>query len=30
MLDMLEDLKDKAPNEHMKKEFEEFIARMKR
>ena len=30
MLEMLEDLKDKAPNESMKREFDEFIRRMKK
>ena len=30
MIEMLEDLKDKAPNENMKREFDEFIHRMKK
>lgn len=30
MIDMLEDLKDKAPSESMRREFDEFIKRMKK
>lgn len=30
MFEMLEDLKDKAPNEQMRREFDEFIKRMKK
>lgn len=29
MIEMLEDLKDKAPNDSMRREFDEFIKRMK-
>lgn len=30
LIDMLEDIKYKVPNEHMRKEFDEFIDRMKK